>query len=197
MHKFLRFIDPLIFLANAAAMSWSIVSQRTRDHKQNVPDTYIIIFILWAVILGGAGGILTTIGPWYRNLKKPSWQPPDWLFGPAWTLILGLSAWAGILAWQGAANDADRTAIIILYAVNFVCHFLWSPLFFNLRRPDWALVEVVFLWGSVLALCIGLRQYSVLASWLIVPYFMWVSFAALLNFKIVRLNAPFGKPAGA
>lgn len=178
-------------------MSWSIVSQPTRDHKQRVPDTYIIIFILWAVILGGAGGILTTIGPWYRNLKKPSWQPPDWLFGPAWTLILGLSAWAGILAWQGAANDADRTAIIILYAVNFVCHFLWSPLFFNLRRPDWALVEVVFLWGSVLALCIGLRQYSVLASWLIVPYFMWVSFAALLNFKIVRLNAPFGKPAGA
>ncbi|MFN3450511.1 MAG: tryptophan-rich sensory protein, partial [Sphingorhabdus sp.] len=92
MHKFLRFIDPLIFLVNAAAMSWSIVSQPTRDHKQQVPDTYIIIFILWAVILGGAGGILTTIGPWYRNLKKPSWQPPDWLFGPAWTLILGLSA---------------------------------------------------------------------------------------------------------
>ncbi len=161
-----------------------------------MPDTYIIIFILWAVILGGAGGVLTTIGPWYRNLKKPSWQPPDWLFGPAWTLILGLSAWAGILAWQGATTDAERTAIIILYAVNFVCHFLWSPLFFNLRRPDWALVEVVFLWGSVLALCIELRQFSVLASWLIVPYFMWVSFAALLNLKIVHLNAPFGKRAG-
>lgn len=161
-----------------------------------MPDTYIIIFILWAVILGGAGGVLTAIGPWYRNLKKPSWQPPDWLFGPAWTLILGLSAWAGILAWQGATTDAERTAIIILYAVNFVCHFLWSPLFFNLRRPDWALVEVVFLWGSVLALCIELRQFSVLASWLIVPYFMWVSFAALLNLKIVHLNAPFGKRAG-
>ena len=164
-------------------------------HNNVVPETSTIMFILWAVILGGAGGVLTTIGPWYKNLAKPSWQPPDWLFGPAWTLILGLGAWAGILAWQGAETDASRTSIIILYAVNFVCHFLWSPLFFNLRRPDWALIEVVFLWASVLSLCIGLRPYSVLASWLIVPYFVWVSFAALLNLKIVRLNKPFGKHA--
>ena len=157
-----------------------------------MPETHIIISIIWAVILGGAGGLLTTIGPWYRNLKKPSWQPPDWLFGPAWTLILGLSAWAAILAWQGATDDVGRRAIITMYAVNFVCHFLWSPLFFTRRRPDWSLIEVVFLWASVLAMCIGLRQFSVLASWLIVPYFIWVSFAAKLNLAIVRLNRPFG-----
>jgi tryptophan-rich sensory protein len=107
-------------------------------------------------------------------------------------LILGLCAWAGILAWDGAATDAERTSIIILYAVNFVFHFLWSPLFFNLRRPDLALIEVVFLWASVLALSIGLRPYSVFASWLIVPYLSWVSFSAVLNLKIVGLNAPFG-----
>lgn len=162
-----------------------------------MPDTHVIAAILWAVILGGAGGLLTTIGPWYRALNKPPWQPPDWLFGPAWTLILGLAAWAAVLAWNGAVDDAGRTAIIILYGVNFVFHFLWSPLFFNFRRPDWALVEVVFLWASVLALCIGLRQFSVLASWLIVPYFVWVSFAAILNLFIVRLNAPFGRVAEA
>lgn len=160
-----------------------------------MPEPHIIAAILWAVILGGAGGVLTTIGPWYRNLKKPPWQPPDWLFGPAWTLILGLAAWAAVLAWNGAVDDAGRTAIIILYGVNFVFHFLWSPLFFNFRRPDWALVEVVFLWVSVLALCVGLRQFSVLASWLIVPYLVWVSFAAILNLFIVRLNAPFGRAA--
>ncbi len=158
-----------------------------------MPETHIIIAIIWAVLLGGAGGLLTTIGPWYRNLKKPSWQPPDWLFGPAWTLILGLGAWAAILAWQGATDDVGRRAIIIMYVVNFVCHFLWSPLFFTRRRPDWSLIEVVFLWASVLAMCIGLRQFSVLASWLIVPYFIWVSFAAILNLYIVRLNGPFGK----
>jgi len=155
-------------------------------------STPVIAAIAWAVILGGAGGLLTKIGPWYRNLKKPSWQPPDWLFGPAWTTILGLGAWAAVLAWNGATTDAGRMAIIVLFGTNFVCHFFWSPLFFKLQRPDWALIEVVFLWASVLALCIGLRPYSMLASWLIVPYLVWVSFAALLNIRIVQLNRPFG-----
>jgi tryptophan-rich sensory protein len=160
-----------------------------------VPETHIVLAVLWAVLLGGLGGLLTTIGPWYRNLKKPRWQPPDWLFGPAWTLILGLAAWAAVLAWDGAPDDSSRNTIILLYGLNFIFHFLWSPLFFTLRRPDWSLNEVVFLWASVLALCFGLRPYSVLASWLIVPYFIWVSFAAILNLYIVRLNRPFGRAA--
>ena len=124
-------------------------------HSPPVPEPYIIAAILWAVLLGGLGGVLTKIGPWYRNLKKPPWQPPDWLFGPAWTLILGLAAWAAILAWEGAEDDAGRVTVIMLYAVNFICHFLWSPMFFTFRRPDWSLIEVAFLWASVLALCIG------------------------------------------
>lgn len=160
-----------------------------------MPETHIVLAVLWAVLLGGLGGLLTTIGPWYRNLKKPRWQPPDWLFGPAWTLILGLAAWAAVLAWDGAPDDSSRNTIILLYGLNFIFHFLWSPLFFTLRRPDWSLNEVVFLWASVLALCFGLRPYSVLASWLIVPYFIWVSFAAILNLYIVRLNRPFGRAA--
>jgi translocator protein len=160
-------------------------------------STHVIAAIAWAVILGGVGGLVTEIGPWYRNLKKPSWQPPDWLFGPAWTIILGLAAWAAILAWDGATTDTGRTAIIVLYVINFVCHLLWSPLFFKWKRPDWAQIEVVFLWSSVLAMCIVLRQFSVLASWLIVPYLVWVSFAAILNAKIVKLNGPFGKSAAS
>lgn len=152
---------------------------------------HVIAAVLWALILGGAGGILTEIGPWYRNLKKPSWQPPDWLFGPAWTVILGLAAWAAVLSWNGAADEAGRMTIIALFAANFVCHFLWSPLFFTRKRPDWALIEVVPLWLSVLALCVMLRPFSVLATWMIVPYLAWVSFAACLNLAIVRLNGPF------
>lgn len=149
--------------------------------------------IAWAVILGLGGGLLTKIGSWYRELEKPSWQPPDWLFGPAWTIILGLAAWAFVLSWNGAADESTRQLLIVLYLVNGLFHFLWSPLFFTLKRPDWALVEVPFLWVSVLALCIMLRDYSVLASWLVVPYLVWVSFAACLNWKIVRLNRPFGR----
>ena len=156
-------------------------------------STPILAAIAAALFLTIGGGLLTPVGEWYRTLRKPAWNPPNWVFGPAWTIILGLWAWAGVLAWRGAIDDGGRTAVLTLFGVNAVCHFLWSPLFFKLRRPDWALVEVVFLWASLVALLVGLRQFSVLASWLIVPYFVWVSFAACLNGVIVRLNRPFGR----
>jgi translocator protein len=155
--------------------------------------TPAIIGAAWAIVLGGAGGLLTEIGEWYRNLKKPSWQPPDWLFGPAWTIILGLAGWSFYLAWTNAPEPGDRMLIGVLFAVNFFAHLAWSPLFFVAKRPDWALREVVLLWLSVLALVVGLTPYSELAAWLNVPYIAWVSFAALLNRKIVQLNGPFGK----
>ena len=82
--------------------------------------------------------------------------------------------------------------ILILFGINIVFHMLWSPLFFNLRRPDWALYEIPFLWLSILALMIGLAPLSSQASWLLLPYLLWVTFAAFLNLTIVRLNAPFG-----
>ncbi|RYD47159.1 MAG: tryptophan-rich sensory protein [Sphingomonadales bacterium] len=152
----------------------------------------VVFAVAWALILSVGGGLLTTIGPWYRELKKPSWQPPDWLFGPAWTIILGLAAWAFVLAWRGTSDAGDHALLLALYAINGVCHFLWSPLFFKLRRPDWALWETPFLWGSIFALTIFLRPMSELASWWVVPYLVWVSFAWILNWRIVRLNAPFG-----
>jgi tryptophan-rich sensory protein len=150
----------------------------------------IIVAALLALALAGAGGALTEIGPWYRQLRKPRLQPPDWLFGPAWTLILGMAAASGVLAWRGAA-DTEKWRIIVLFATNGVFHLLWSPLFFKLKRPDWALIEVGFLWASILALVICLRPYSTTASWLVVPYLLWVSFATWLNYTIVSLNKPF------
>ena len=144
-----------------------------------------------AIALGAAGGLLTPIGPWYRNLRKPSLQPPDWLFGPAWTVILGLAAWSAVIAWNAAQGEAERTAVVILFVTNAVCHLLWSPLFFKWRRPDWALIELVFLWASLVALVVGLWPISQKASLLILPYLLWVSFASWLNWAIVRLNRPF------
>jgi tryptophan-rich sensory protein len=154
----------------------------------------IIVAALLALTLAGAGGLLTEIGPWYRALKKPSWQPPDWAFGPAWTLILGMAAASGVLAWHNAQDAASHVRIALLFGANFCCHLIWSPLFFKLKRPDWALFEVVFLWLSILALVIGLARYSVTASWLVVPYLAWVTFAAWLNWTIVKLNGPFATP---
>jgi len=155
-------------------------------------DPAIIAAILWAVILAGAGALLTDIGPWYRDLKKPRWQPPDWLFGPAWTIILGLAAWAAILSWSEATSPSDQAIILSVYGANFLLHLLWSPLFFRYQRPDWALVEVVFLWLSVLAMLIMAWRFTPLAGAMILPYFLWVSFAAVLNARIVQLNRPFG-----
>lgn len=153
--------------------------------------TIALIAALWAIVLGGAGGALTEIGEWYRDLKKPSWQPPDWLFGPAWTVILGLAGWSLYEAVVSAPTTGDRFFIGGLFLANFAAHFAWSPLFFKFKRPDIALFEVVFLWLSVLALVVLLMPYSEFAAWLNVPYLAWVSFAAFLNWKIVQLNGPF------
>lgn len=144
-----------------------------------------------AIILALAGGLLTEVGPWYRGLRKSRLNPPDWAFGPVWFVILSLAAAAGVLAWEAAPDSEARGRVLILFGVNWVCHLLWSPLFFKLKRPDWAFFEMFFLWGSILALIIGLAPISVTASLLIVPYLAWVSVAAWLNFAILRLNPSF------
>ncbi len=152
------------------------------------------------LILLAAGGLVTDVGTWYQNLVKPSWNPPNWIFGPAWTLILSLAAGAGVLAWLEAGNAPEAQAgwsvgqisILVLFGINMVLHFLWSPLFFKFRRPDWALIEMPFLWLSILALMISLAQWSWLCPVLLAPYLLWVSFAMFLNLTIVRLNGPFG-----
>ena len=146
------------------------------------------VAIAWAVALCLVGGLMTPRAEWYANLKKPAWQPPNWLFGPMWTVILGLAAWSAVVAWGAATSPAEQRAILILFGVNGVFHLAWSPLFFKLQRPDWALIEVPFLWASVLALIAGLWPISPFAALLILPYLLWVSIAAFLNLTIVRLN---------
>ena len=152
----------------------------------------LVFAIAWMVGLCLVGGLMTPRADGYARLRKPSWQPPGWAFGPAWTILLGLAAWSAAIAWQAAPDAAARQSVVILFAVNAACHFAWSPLFFAVRRPDWALVEVVFLWGSLIALLVGLWPISHFAAALIVPYFLWVSFAAVLNRRIVQLNGPIG-----
>ena len=151
----------------------------------------IVTAALWALLLAGAGALLTDIGPWYRQLRKPGWQPPNWLFGPAWMTILGLAAWAAVLSWDQADTSSERMMLLAVYGTNFLLHLLWSPLFFRYKRPDWALVEVTFLWLSVIAMLATTWRLAPLAGLLILPYVLWVSFAALLNAKIVQLNRPF------
>ena len=153
---------------------------------------YIVAIVVTLLVLG-IGGAATKIDSWYRErLQKPSWNPPEWVFGPAWTGILGLAAWAGVQTWNATDDEALHTRILVLYAINILLHLAWSPLFFNLRRPDWALVELPFLWISILMLMIGLSPIVPAALWLLMPYLLWVTFAGYLNLTIVRMNDPFG-----
>ena len=151
----------------------------------------IIIAALAALTVAVVGGVMTDIGPWYLSLIKPAWQPPDWLFGPAWTLIFSLAAASGVIAWRDAPNQSSREWMLALFALNGFLNVLWSLLFFRLRRPDWALMEVGFLWLSVALLMLVLWRYSRKASLLLIPYLVWITFAAALNWATVRLNAPF------
>ncbi len=141
------------------------------------------------------GGLMTDIGPWYRSLQKPGFQPPDWAFGPAWTVIYALAAMSAVAAWRAARTGTQRETMLVLFAANAFLNVLWSLLFFRLRRPDWALFEVAFLWASVLLLIIVLGRWSRTAALLLVPYLAWVSFASVLNWATVQLNPPFGGSA--
>jgi tryptophan-rich sensory protein len=143
-------------------------------------------------IVAVAGALLTELGPWYYALKKPSWQPPDWLFGPAWTTIFICEATAAVIAWHVLHASPAMALLVALLVINGGLNILWSLLFFKWRRPDRAQIEVGFLWLSILAPMILLFVTVGWAWLLLLPYLVWVSFAAFLNYTIVRLNEPFG-----
>ncbi|MGY6551475.1 MAG: TspO/MBR family protein [Erythrobacter sp.] len=153
-----------------------------------LPVTIATIAALFVAILGAT---ITDLGPWYQNLEKPSWNPPDAVFPIGWTLIYAFITVAAINAWRAAPTAAQSEWVISLFALNGFLNIMWSLIFFRLQRPDWAFVEVILLWLSIVALIIYCGRFSRSASWLLVPYLAWVTFAAALNWAVVDLNAPF------
>jgi benzodiazapine receptor len=147
----------------------------------------ILVAVLIAIVVGMVGGLATEIGPWYRGLIKPAWQPPDWAFGPVWTMIYIFTGIAGVRAWRRGQPRQQKLFFAALI-LNCVLNILWSVLFFNMQRPDYALAEVVALWLSVLLLVALPWRYAKSASLLMLPYLTWVAIAAYLNWTIVRLN---------
>ena len=145
-----------------------------------------------AIVVAIAGAVLTETGAWYEGLKKPSWKPPDWAFGPVWTTIFVLTVIATALAWVAAEGTGARPLIFWALTINVVLNIAWSGIFFKMRRPDWALGEVALLWVSVLSLIVVLGSASTWAGVLLLPYLLWVSTASFLNLRIVQMNLPFG-----
>lgn len=144
-----------------------------------------------AIIVAVAGGVMTVTGDWYHRLKFPGWKPPDWAFGPVWTAILIMAVVATAYAWVAAPDSGMQSIILMALIINAGLNILWNALFFAMKRPDFALIEVILLWLSILALVLLFAQVSTVAALLMLPYLVWVSIASALNLAIVQLNPPF------
>lgn len=139
----------------------------------------------------GIGGALTDLGPWYQALKQPDWKPPDAAFGVIWSTIFTLGAFSGWLAWRQAPLLRERLVVLAVFLINLYLNVLWSWLFFVQHRPDWSLVELYFLWASIVAMMVVSWRHSRLAAVLLVPYLAWVTTAGFLNQANIQLNGPF------
>ena len=129
-------------------------------------------------------GMLSLPGVWYAALTKPLWNPPTWIFGPAWTLLYALMAIAAWLIWK---HDGWRRPLR-LYFVQLLLNAAWTPIFFGAHQLGWALVEIVALWIAILLTLLNFHRANKTAGWLLVPYLAWVTFAAFLNFTLWRMN---------
>lgn len=149
----------------------------------------LTVFILLCLALSALGGAVTatSVGTWYPTLQKPPFNPPDWVFAPVWTTLFLLIAIAGWRVWR-RAGLAGMGTTWSLYLAQLALNLAWSVLFFGLRRPDLALIELVVLLSAIVATAILFRRVDRIAAWLFVPYVAWVAFAAVLNAAIWWLN---------
>ncbi|ACZ84899.1 TspO/MBR family protein [Streptosporangium roseum] len=139
-----------------------------------------------ALVLVAVVGSLSAVnaGGEYLALERPPWAPPQWLFGPAWTVLYIMIAISGWLAWSARG----WTPALGVYAAQLVLNAAWTPLFFGAGRYGLAFAEIVVLWAAIAATIVLFRRISRVAAWLLVPYLLWVTYAASLNFAIWRLN---------
>lgn len=157
---------------------------------ERLTKSQIIALVLWLAVTfaASASAIFVSTDGWYAELHKPSWNPPSWVFGPAWTLlyvIMGVAAW---LVWCEGGWAAQKHPLR-LYLIQLFLNALWTPLFFGLHHPGIAFGEILILWLAVLSTLVAFWQVRRVAGWLMVPYLAWVSFATALNYQVWALNS--------
>jgi translocator protein len=155
---------------------------------KNIKRAGLAALFIVIAFLPALSAVFVDTGGWYAMvLDKPTWNPPSWLFGPVWTILYTLIGLAGYFAWT-RGNPENRRMAFKVYGAQLLLNALWTPLFFGLHRINWALADLVLMWFMIL-LNIGLfSRQSRLAAWLLIPYFLWVSFAGALNAAILALN---------
>lgn len=146
-------------------------------------DWTFIIFVVLVLVMASSGALFRP-GDWYEGLRKPGWTPPNWAFGPVWSILYIMIAVAGWLAWRAQPDSAA----VWIWGAQLVLNGAWSWLFFGRHRMDLAFAEVCLMWLSIAAFIMAAYPISTLAALLFVPYLIWVTIAATLNFSLWRLN---------
>jgi len=148
----------------------------------------LILFIIGCNLVGAMGGLLGGGDSlWYKELNKPSFNPPSWIFGPVWTLLFSLMGVALYFVFF-SSNSEIRTIALVLFGIQFLFNILWSYLFFGLQNPLFAFIEIIFLLILILLTSFLFFRINILSGILMIPYIIWTSFASILNFAILRLN---------
>lgn len=150
-----------------------------------LPTLAISAVVVAIAVLGGLATDVTN--SWYTELRKPDWQPPGWLFGPVWTALYIMLIISATIAWHGTSGS-QRTSIMILYALNGALNLAWSFLFFQQRSPLIAGFDIVGVLLSILWIIVRIWPIAPFAAGLLIPYLLWVAFATILNWSIVRMN---------
>ena len=146
----------------------------------------LVISLVLPFIASAIGGFFTStsVSTWYVDLVKPSFNPPSWLFGPVWTLLYLMMGFSLYLVWS---KKVDKKAFTV-FGVQLGLNALWSVLFFGLRNPLLAFIEIIFLWIAIIVNIVLFYKIEKKAAYLLIPYLLWVTFAGVLNFFIYYLN---------
>ncbi|MGA3012513.1 MAG: TspO/MBR family protein [Bacteroidales bacterium] len=149
----------------------------------------LALSIALPLVIGAVAGIFTTreIPEWYATLNRPGISPPNWIFGPVWTILYILMGFSFYLIWIQPAGNL-RTLAIVIYLLQLLLNFSWSFLFFYFKRIGFSLIEIIFLWLSILIMLFFFYRVKPAAAYLNIPYFLWVSFASVLNASYFSLN---------
>ena len=150
----------------------------------------LVLSLAITVILGLSGGFFSVseIPGWYAQLQRPSWNPPNWIFPPVWTLLFVMMGISLFLVWKNNVPVGVKKMAIIFFSIQLLLNILWSYVFFKQHAMGWALVEIIILWIAILLTIFAFGKISSLAAWLLVPYISWVSFAAILNYTFWKIN---------
>jgi benzodiazapine receptor len=150
----------------------------------------LVISIIACLAAGAIGSIFTqsAIPTWYATLEKPAFNPPNWLFAPAWTLLYIMMGIAAFLVWRKGLDNRQVRIALIVFLVQLVLNALWSVAFFGLESPLYGVVVIAALWVAILFTVLRFYRISLAASVLMWPYLLWVTFAAVLNVSIWLLN---------